>query len=138
MLIDVLAMTLCSVLTTAAALTGFRAGGGRLTFSNLFCILFLSLVLSSLISLFYFTCLTMGGGMTIGKRAAGIRVVTLTGEDSLSGPGFLRSLVRALAYGLSASFCLLGFFAAFFSKGRSLHDFIAGTRVVTEDTKEGP
>ena len=136
MLIDMIIVMFSSAMVLAAALTGFRAGAGRLTFLGLFSILFLSLVLSFLISLFYFTYLTMEGGMTIGKRVAGIRVVTLTGEGSSSGPGFLRSLVRALAYGLSASFCFLGFFAAFFFKGRSLHDFIAGTRVVTEDTKE--
>jgi uncharacterized RDD family membrane protein YckC len=135
-LIDMLVVMFCSVMVSAAALTGFRAGAGRLTFPDLFSILFLSLLLSSLISLFYFTYLTMEGGVTIGKRVAGIRVVTLTGEDSPRGPGFLRSLVRVLAYGLSAAFCFLGFFAAFFFKGRSLHDFIAGTRVVTEDTEE--
>lgn len=135
-LIDMLILIFCSALVSAAAIIGFRTGAGRLTFFDLFSILFLSLVLSSLISLFYFTYLTMEGGMTIGKRVAGIRVVTLAGEDSSQAPGFLRSLVRFLAYGLSASVCFLGFVAAFFFKGRGLHDFIAGTQVVTVDTKE--
>jgi uncharacterized RDD family membrane protein YckC len=68
------------------------------------------------------------GGQTLGKMAAGIRIVTSKSESSLDlSRAFLRSmmwLVLALPAGL-------GFATAFFSSDhRGLHDRFAGTRVV--------
>jgi uncharacterized RDD family membrane protein YckC len=68
------------------------------------------------------------GGQTLGKMAAGIRIVTDESESSLDlGRAFLRTmmwLVLAVPAGL-------GFLTAFFSSDhRGLHDRFAGTRVV--------
>jgi uncharacterized RDD family membrane protein YckC len=68
------------------------------------------------------------GGQTLGKMAAGIRVVPNEGDASLDlGHAFLRTLmwvVLAVPAGL-------GFLSALFSRDhRGLHDRFAGTRVV--------
>jgi uncharacterized RDD family membrane protein YckC len=68
------------------------------------------------------------GGQTLGKMAAGIRVVSADGDSSLDlGHAFLRTLlwvVLAVPVGL-------GFLTALFSRDhRGLHDRFAGTRVV--------
>lgn len=68
------------------------------------------------------------GGQTLGKMAAGIRVVTAGSESSLDlGRAFLRTfiwMILAVPAGL-------GFLTALFSRDhRGLHDRFAGTRVV--------
>ena len=68
------------------------------------------------------------GGQTLGKMAAGIRVVQSDSDASLDlGRAFLRTLmwvVLAVPAGL-------GFLTALFSRDhRGLHDRFAGTRVV--------
>jgi uncharacterized RDD family membrane protein YckC len=68
------------------------------------------------------------GGQTLGKMAAGIRVVSADSESTLDlGRAFLRTLVwfvLAVPVGL-------GFLTALFSRNhRGLHDRFAGTRVV--------
>lgn len=75
----------------------------------------------------YFTVLTGLSGQTIGKMAAGIRVVTKQGR----AVGYLRSLWRWGAYILSSLSLGLGFLlVAFNRRRRGLHDFVSGTRVV--------
>jgi len=68
------------------------------------------------------------GGQTLGKMAAGVRVVP---EDS-DGPLDLgRALMRTLMWGVLAVPAGLGFLTALFSRDRrGLHDRFAGTRVV--------
>lgn len=68
------------------------------------------------------------GGQTLGKMAAGIRVVPVDADTSLDlGRAFLRTLmwlVLAVPVGL-------GFLSALFARDhRGLHDRFAGTRVV--------
>jgi uncharacterized RDD family membrane protein YckC len=136
LLIDIVIVTFFSGMIFVAALAGYRAGYGQLTFLSLSGIILLCPLFSLLVFLFYFTYLTMEQGMTIGKSALGIRVVA--GRDfgnEETGPGFFRSLVRTAAYFLSASICFLGFFMAFFLKGITLHDIIAGTSVVVAHEK---
>jgi len=66
-------------------------------------------------------------GQTLGKMAAGIRVVTAEAEPLSVGRAALRTLMWALL-ALPAG---LGFLTAFFrSDRRGLHDRLAGTRVV--------
>jgi uncharacterized RDD family membrane protein YckC len=67
-------------------------------------------------------------GRTLGKWLAGLRVVRKDGERL----GFARSLVRHLVgYALTALTLGLGFLlAALNSRGRALHDLLAGTVVV--------
>jgi len=68
------------------------------------------------------------GGQTLGKMAAGIRVVPATSDGPLDlGRAFLRTLM----WGVLAIPVGLGFLTALFSRDhRGLHDRFAGTRVV--------
>jgi uncharacterized RDD family membrane protein YckC len=64
---------------------------------------------------------------TPGKLMLGMRIVDARGRRI--GP--VRALLRTLAYGISASFFLMGFFwAAFDLERRSLHDVLSGTYVI--------
>jgi uncharacterized RDD family membrane protein YckC len=67
-------------------------------------------------------------GRTLGKWMAGLRIERRDGEPL----SFVRALVRhLLGYALTALTLGLGFLlSAFNSKGRALHDLIAGTVVV--------
>jgi uncharacterized RDD family membrane protein YckC len=68
------------------------------------------------------------GGQTLGKMAAGVRVVP-AGSDGPLDLG--RALLRTMMWGLLAVPAGLGFVPALFSRdGRGLHDRFAGTRVV--------
>jgi uncharacterized RDD family membrane protein YckC len=67
------------------------------------------------------------GGQTLGKMAAGIRVVS-TRDDTLDVG---RSILRTLVWAALAVPAGLGFATALFSRERrGLHDYCAGTRVV--------
>jgi uncharacterized RDD family membrane protein YckC len=68
------------------------------------------------------------GGQTLGKMAAGIRVVPAADDAPLDlGRAFLRTLM----WGVLAIPAGLGFLTALFSRDhRGLHDRFAGTRVV--------
>ena len=71
-------------------------------------------------------------GFTIGKWAAGLRILKQNGLEIGIGRALLRHFV---GYPLSFITLGLGFLiAAFTSRGRGLHDLIAGTIVV----REGP
>lgn len=71
-------------------------------------------------------------GYTIGKWATGLRLERKDGGDLGIGRAFLRHFV---GYPLSLIFFGLGFaIAAFSTRGRTLHDLIAGSLVV----REGP
>lgn len=73
----------------------------------------------------YFAAFT-AGGQTIGKMAAGIRVV---GDDEPLSPG--RAIVRTMIWALSAIPAGLGFLSILTNADhRGLHDRFAGTRVV--------
>lgn len=70
-----------------------------------------------------------GNGKTPGKRALGIRIVSLT-HDKMS---FWNCLERALGYGYSMLELCFGFFQYFiYPNKRTLHDRIADTIVVRE------
>ena len=72
------------------------------------------------------------GGQTLGKMAAGIRVVPAASDAPLDlGRAFLRTLM----WGVLAIPAGLGFLTALFSRDhRGLHDRFAGTRVVRAST----
>ena len=136
LLIDMVIVIFFSTLIWLATLLGYRLGAGRLTFPGLSIILSLSPFFFSFTFFFYFTYLTMEQGMTIGKSITGIRVVRKE-PDGLQGTiGPLRAFVRTAAYTLSASVCFLGFLMALACRGETLHDLIAGTRVVAAHDKE--
>lgn len=77
----------------------------------------------------YLTLFTAAGGQTIGKMAAGIRVVSVD-VDGLRVP-LGHSVLRATAYLASALPAGLGFLPALLAADkRALHDRLADTRVV--------
>jgi uncharacterized RDD family membrane protein YckC len=86
-------------------------------------------------ALVYFTVLHWRFGQTIGKSLLGLQVQTLDAQRI----GTLRSLVRALAYGVSSSFLGFGFLlVALTPRKRGWHDFLAGTCVVRLAREEAP
>lgn len=125
-LIDLLVLVLAGLLLNLFSLLGYALGSGGAHQANSGLSLAL---LSVLVGLFYFTCLTMGGARTLGKACIGIRVTKLTGDN----PGLIRSLWRSCCYLLSGLPFFFGFLIAFIVRGRSLHDFLAGTVVVKEE-----
>jgi len=69
-------------------------------------------------------------GRTIGKWATGLRIERVSGAELGIGRALLRNFV---GYLLSSLLLGLGFIAAAFtSRGRALHDLLAGTVVVRE------
>ena len=75
----------------------------------------------------YLVVFTAAGGQTLGKMAAGIRVV---GVEHVRVP-VGSAVLRTAAYVLSALPAGLGFLPGFFGgERRALHDHLAGTRVV--------
>ena len=68
------------------------------------------------------------GGQTLGKMAAGIRVIAAEPDSSV---GFGHAFVRELAWVVLAAPAGLGFLPVLFSRDRrGIHDHLAGTRVV--------
>jgi len=80
----------------------------------------------------YFVLFTAAGGQTIGKMAAGIRVVPVEADAQGSDrvlPG--RAVLRAVGYLVSLLSMGLGFLPALFGpERRAVHDRLADTRVV--------
>ncbi len=71
-------------------------------------------------------------GRSLGKMAAGLRIVTSDGEHPSFGTMIFR---QTLGYLLTLGSFGLGFlFSVFSSKGKSLHDYVSGTQVVFGST----
>jgi uncharacterized RDD family membrane protein YckC len=118
--------------SAAPALAGFWVRGGALLVDStilMLCIFLPLHDLNFLVSIVYKTIFISQGGQTPGKMAAGIKVVTLTGEPI----GVGRALARCLSEYLSAFLLAIGYMIAGFSDKRALHDYIVGTRVVYVD-----
>jgi uncharacterized RDD family membrane protein YckC len=79
----------------------------------------------------YMAAFTAAGGQSIGKMAAGTRVVSAEEGAAWSGVPLGQSIVRSAAYAVSVLPVGLGFLPALFgADGRALHDRLARTRVV--------
>ena len=80
----------------------------------------------------YFVLFTAAGGQTIGKMAAGIKVVSVHGENAWSARVPLAaSALRAVGYLVSLLPAGLGFLPALVgAERRAVHDRLADTRVV--------
>jgi uncharacterized RDD family membrane protein YckC len=80
----------------------------------------------------YFVLFTAAGGQTIGKMAAGIKVVSVHGESLSSARVPLAdSVLRAVGYIVSVLPAGLGFLPALFgAEHRAVHDRLSDTRVV--------
>ena len=79
----------------------------------------------------YLSMFVAAGGQTIGKMAAGTRVIPADpAAPAHERVTFGQSVVRAGSYLVSALPVGLGFLPAFFGERRALHDRLADTRVV--------
>jgi uncharacterized RDD family membrane protein YckC len=79
----------------------------------------------------YMAAFTAAGGQSIGKMAAGTRVIAADSEIASPGVPLGQAVVRAAAYAVSLLPAGLGFLPALFgSDRRALHDRLAQTRVV--------
>lgn len=79
----------------------------------------------------YVAGLTAAGGQSIGKMAAGIRVVTADPDAWTDRVPLSQAVLRAVGYVVSALPAGLGFLPAFIgAERRALHDRLARTRVV--------
>ena len=85
----------------------------------------------------YFTAFTAAGGQSIGKMAARIRVVPSDPDAWSDRVPLGQSVLRAVAYFLSALPFGLGFLPGLIgAEKRALHDRIAHTRVVRAESAE--
>ncbi len=85
-------------------------------------------LITLLLGITNFVIFPMFTGQSLGKMLTGLRVVKLDGLNPTFGTLFLRHIV---GYFLTILTGGIGFIlAAFNQKGRTLHDFIAGTIVV--------
>ncbi len=72
-------------------------------------------------------------GQTIGKMLAGLRIVKLDGRSASTGSILLR---QTFGYALTMGSLGIGFLLSVLSsKGRALHDYIAGTVVIYADRR---
>jgi uncharacterized RDD family membrane protein YckC len=79
----------------------------------------------------YFATFVAAGGQTIGKMAAGIRVVQgAAPPEAMERVSLGHAIVRAAGYLVSAAPAGLGFLPALVGDRRALHDRLADTRVV--------
>jgi uncharacterized RDD family membrane protein YckC len=87
----------------------------------------MTMVFSTILSVAYYTFFHGWKGATLGKMILKIRVVKADGEPI----SYVQAFVRYLGYMLSSIILCIGFIMAIFdSEKRSLHDRIAGTRVI--------
>jgi len=71
---------------------------------------------------------------SIGKLLTGLRIISVKGERSTSGAVLLR---QTLGYILTLATLGLGFLICLFTpRARTLHDYLAGTRVVRATRRE--
>lgn len=78
-----------------------------------------------------FIVLPIFSGQTLGKMLAGLRIVRLDGQPASARMLILR---HTLGYALTIASLGIGFFISFLgSKGRAVHDYIAGTVVIYAD-----
>ncbi|MDA8244132.1 MAG: RDD family protein [Elusimicrobia bacterium] len=76
----------------------------------------------------YEAVFSSGGRATLGKYFLNIRVRAADGSDL----SFYKALVRACAYFLSSALFNIGYLMALFTREkRALHDYVAGSRVVS-------
>ncbi len=80
-----------------------------------------------------FIVLPIFSGQTIGKMLVGLRIVRLDGRSASTGSIILR---QTLGYALSIATFGIGFLISVLgSRGRALHDYLAGTVVIYADRR---
>lgn len=124
--IDVLVLSFFMCLLFIAIVGGYLLSAESFITTQTFLLTFFFVCGSFLTFIFYFTYLTMDGGVTIGKRMFKLKVVRPDG----SGLTAFRAFIRSIFYLLSLSFWFISLVMALFFEGRMIHDIIAGSRVV--------
>jgi uncharacterized RDD family membrane protein YckC len=92
--------------------------------------------MESLFSLIYGLLLpVLWSGFTVGKKALGIKIQQVTGDEVTFWTMIKRVIFGAIVYILSFGFLVFvsGFMVIFREDKRSIHDFIAGTHVIRAD-----
>lgn len=124
--IDVLVLSFFMCLLFMAIVGGYLLSTESFITTQTFLLTFFFVCGSFLTFIFYFTYLTMDGGVTVGKHMFKLKVVRPDG----SGLTAFRAFIRSIFYLLSLSFWFICLVMALFSEGRMIHDIIAGSRVV--------
>jgi len=128
--IDVLVISFFMCLLFIAIVGGYLLSTESFIVTQTFLLTFFFVCGSFLTFIFYFTYLTMDGGVTIGKRMFKLKVVRPDGSELTA----FRAFIRSIFYLLSLSFWFISLVMALFFEGRMVHDIIAGSRVVKGET----
>lgn len=92
-----------------------------------------SWLIATLVGFTNFIVLPVFSGQTVGKMLTGLRIVKLDGRAASTGSILLR---QTLGYALTIGSAGIGFILSVLSsKGRALHDYIAGTVVIYADRR---
>ncbi|HLO01176.1 MAG TPA: RDD family protein [Pyrinomonadaceae bacterium] len=122
-------IVLVGILAFSTLISRLLGGGARSAGTSSETVGIVLTVIVAVLNLGVFPGLT---GLTLGKWAAGLRIMRANGEETGMGRAFLRHFI---GYPLSFITLGLGFvIAVFTARGRGLHDLIAGTVVV----RDGP
>lgn len=127
--IDILVLFFFMCLLFIATIAGYSLSPQSFSAPQASLLVFFFVCGSFLASIFYFTYLTMEGGVTVGKRFFQLKVVRQGG----SGLSSFRAFVRSMLYPLSLTFWFISLLMALFFEGRMIHDIISGSRVVAEE-----
>jgi uncharacterized RDD family membrane protein YckC len=84
----------------------------------------------AVVAIGYSVLFTAGGGQTLGKMVAGVRVVGSGPHGTDAGLTLGQAAVRAIVAIPSVGCFGLGWWPAFFGRRRAVHDRVAATRVV--------
>jgi uncharacterized RDD family membrane protein YckC len=128
--IDVMVITCLASLISIAVIAGYALSPGSLSAPPLPSLSLILICGSTFIVVFYFTYLTMNGSATVGKSIFRLKVVRPDGSHL----NFIRAFIRCIAYLPSLSFWLITLLVALFFRGRSIHDVIAGSQVIEEES----
>ncbi|MFI8708283.1 RDD family protein [Bacillus sp. NPDC077411] len=71
-------------------------------------------------------------GYTVGKKAVGVRIVRIDGQEITIWTTLKRYLLAGMVYGITLGIAIIvsAFMVALREDKRSIHDFIAGTQVI--------
>jgi uncharacterized RDD family membrane protein YckC len=85
-------------------------------------------------TLYYLIVPIVWGGFTVGKKAVDIRIVRIDGKNITIWTTIKRYLLGGIVYTLTFGLAVIvsAFMVALRQDKRSIHDFIAGTKVVRD------
>ena len=128
--LDIILLTCLVSIVCIAAFAGYALSPGSLSVPPFPSLALILMCGSTFVFVFYFTYLTMNGGATVGKSIFHLKVVGLDGSNL----NFFRAFARCIAYLLSFCFWLITLLVALFFRGRSIHDLVAGSQVIEEES----